>query len=924
MKSKRSRRAVTAAVLLAMTATLSLSAYGEETAEVLTQAAFYEELNEALGYIFASSEEEGCISRQEAAHIIYEALNYSDVAESTPDDDFLDIREIREAAYLASPFEDVKEDSAYFKEIAALWYYDALDISDGVFRPEDALTENEAQAMITNALTSTITVADGEDEIVRDKMIVPVKLGILSESANSSGFSMTQTLETGTASLTEDDMLVPMNIGSLIGGSVKNNGNGNLTIIMGGTPDGENMILNEASFDADENGRISLKAVADAFGGTFAIEGDTAVVTFPRHILKSNRNLTDEEKTYSYTKFYLEYWQTPLPERADEVAWAKEQVKYDAENPSKEAGGTLYPPTYYKMVEDGYDPYEEEGWSVSADGKWASICVVSPIKGELEDAEAFSWWFAWHGLRDVRYMTWYPPAHWGLGIQNGNDAGRDGNNPNTTFRSFNTELTISQRSYGLGHSVAEDTTRTSYNGSTAWIDVYLNKAKPAVNVNTGLNFKDLTNMTDTVPMGSSDGISFNTHFSVNAENTERYETWLLEEPQQIGTVGFSGQYMCHFLRWNKETKQAEIITHFSSYNPQGWQNGGASMPGLAMHATREFARLADILVELYQLEGATPLQDDYDERSYVFEPVPDETTAHFYAAVNEIAGTERMPAGNDASLTRAEAAKVLYSLFGSIASEEEIQTAWEETPAYLKFSDVDETTDGYQEILALHYYEALDIISGTFRPQDNLSTTEAEKLLANIKTAVAVLPVGQAVIEVDHVRTALDQETVVCRDGWEMENIGSSSGAAVRNETPANPAEESASESTGESAEGEATGKSAEGESASESADSTTGSNSSFTVDDVLADPLAASALGMNVDIDGSNAVITFADSVKILPLNDGKLSLRAFTEAFAQEAGLSITFRANILEDGTVTIYEAVIKADRKLIDSVLLSDNP
>ncbi len=61
-----------------------------------------------------------------------------------------------------------------------------------------------------------------------------------------------------------------------------------------------------------------------------------------------------------------------------------------------------------RLFEPGYLP-GETGWAVLPDGT-GYISNLVPMPGVT--AEMFDWWFAWHGLGELRYTIWDPEEHY--------------------------------------------------------------------------------------------------------------------------------------------------------------------------------------------------------------------------------------------------------------------------------------------------------------------------------------------------------------------------------------------------------------------------------------------------------------------------------------------------------------------------------
>lgn len=65
-----------------------------------------------------------------------------------------------------------------------------------------------------------------------------------------------------------------------------------------------------------------------------------------------------------------------------------------------------------RLLEPGYLP-KETGYCRMPDGScYAAVLTRMPgVTGEMID-----WWFAWHGLENLRYRIWYPEAHFSTSV----------------------------------------------------------------------------------------------------------------------------------------------------------------------------------------------------------------------------------------------------------------------------------------------------------------------------------------------------------------------------------------------------------------------------------------------------------------------------------------------------------------------------
>jgi len=107
--------------------------------------------------------------------------------------------------------------------------------------------------------------------------------------------------------------------------------------------------------------------------------------------------VTEEDKKKSYYKYYLE----PMAEPPQEII---QKVLAGPIDPAK----ALPVHERNRLFEPGY--FEEEiGYCVMPDGTgYVSNLVKMPgVTGEM-----FDWWFAWHGLDNLRYTIWDNEDHY--------------------------------------------------------------------------------------------------------------------------------------------------------------------------------------------------------------------------------------------------------------------------------------------------------------------------------------------------------------------------------------------------------------------------------------------------------------------------------------------------------------------------------
>ena len=283
------------------------------------------------------------------------------------------------------------------------------------------------------------------------------------------------------------------------------------------------------------------------------------------------RDLTPSELALPYAKYYTEYWETPFHQRADVLAWAEKAGKYQL---SSMAGPEqlLHIRDVRRMLDPDYrrDGWHE-GWTLFPDGTGV-VCIRTPFPGTT--SAIFQWWFAWHVLEDIRYMLWYPPAHYGIA-------------PTLEYRQklADPSQTLFAKTHGGNsvHLVYESTQ----------IDALSCVAAKAVPWHS-IPFQD-----------------------------PQARGFLPEDLARMEREGCAaicgGQRMLHFFAERTDGSGGDLYTHFwFGIHPdgQGGWRGLKEKPdpqlippilNIAQHAVKEFARLARILPGIYREEGEKPL-----------------------------------------------------------------------------------------------------------------------------------------------------------------------------------------------------------------------------------------------------------------------------------------------------------------------------
>lgn len=107
--------------------------------------------------------------------------------------------------------------------------------------------------------------------------------------------------------------------------------------------------------------------------------------------------ITEEQKQLSYAKFY----DKPLAEVPAEKLAILDLPPMDPSKTLKiQDRNKLFDPGYFE-VETGYCVMEDGSGYIANHTKMPGVTV-----------EMFDWWFAWHGLGELRYTLWDPEDHY--------------------------------------------------------------------------------------------------------------------------------------------------------------------------------------------------------------------------------------------------------------------------------------------------------------------------------------------------------------------------------------------------------------------------------------------------------------------------------------------------------------------------------
>ena len=259
--------------------------------------------------------------------------------------------------------------------------------------------------------------------------------------------------------------------------------------------------------------------------------------------MKQRVGITEEQKKLSYAKYYYE----PLAEvPAEKLAALDAPI-----DPSK----ALKIQDRNRLFEEGYLD-AELGYCVMEDGS-GYIANLTPMPGVT--VEMFDWWFAWHGLGELRYTIWDPEDHYNA-ISCSLAQGRAAN------------LTLKEKYWGTTHLIREDI-------GFGPDDLYANFTRPAF-------------------MG----------FDESKIGTKACGTIVTSNSGMRLDPMASAECMCHFVRETEDGIELRsrfwLGWHIIGGEPKKILPDGEITPlekprALLAHNMKEFQNLAKLLPEIY-------------------------------------------------------------------------------------------------------------------------------------------------------------------------------------------------------------------------------------------------------------------------------------------------------------------------------------
>ncbi len=116
---------------------------------------------------------------------------------------------------------------------------------------------------------------------------------------------------------------------------------------------------------------------------------------------KLRKKLTIEEEKKVYSKYFYEKIAEPNKELLEILKKGPIDFSY-----------ALMPENINNLLDPGYSEVETGYCNLSNGAGY--VAVNNKFEGVTLDM--INWWFAWHGLEDLRYMLWFRKGHYGIDI----------------------------------------------------------------------------------------------------------------------------------------------------------------------------------------------------------------------------------------------------------------------------------------------------------------------------------------------------------------------------------------------------------------------------------------------------------------------------------------------------------------------------
>jgi phloretin hydrolase len=141
------------------------------------------------------------------------------------------------------------------------------------------------------------------------------------------------------------------------------------------------------------------------------------------------KDLTENEKAKPYSKYFYRDPVLPAPDR---LAALNKPMDPSKALPIEDIN-SLLDPGYHEV---------EDGWCVLSNGTGYVACHEL-MPGVTVDM--INWWFAWHGLENLRYKIWWPQGHYGVSLSDPDRA-----------KVLDPKRSLTEKFQGLTHYVTED------------------------------------------------------------------------------------------------------------------------------------------------------------------------------------------------------------------------------------------------------------------------------------------------------------------------------------------------------------------------------------------------------------------------------------------------------------------------------------
>jgi phloretin hydrolase len=141
------------------------------------------------------------------------------------------------------------------------------------------------------------------------------------------------------------------------------------------------------------------------------------------------KDLSGDEKAKSYAKYFYKSPVLPAPDKLTALDKAMDPSKA---LPLKDIN-SLLEPGYHEV---------EDGWCVLSNGTGYAACheIMPGITLDM-----INWWFAWHGLENLRYKIWWPQGHYAISLSGPDRA-----------KVLDPKRSLTEKFQGLTHYVTED------------------------------------------------------------------------------------------------------------------------------------------------------------------------------------------------------------------------------------------------------------------------------------------------------------------------------------------------------------------------------------------------------------------------------------------------------------------------------------